>query len=342
MSWDLASLVTRLPARVPRRLRPEFAFRPVDLERLGIQPGWAIHAGTTSGLTVRAAIELLESSELAEAPIIGFSTHDRGYGPALVSRFIDHPAFGRMRGLWIDGSLLHFARPLAESAHAMSLASLSVHNLSRFDLGILAAGNLRLLSLRALDNSWVGPEGFQDLARGQPFAELRELVIPSPNCPGGIEAWVKSGRTRHLRVLRLPNRYVGADVNQMTAESSLALLGSELPELTDLDLSSHAIQAASMAAMAANPTLGRLRALTLDRCWLGDAGVLALAGAPWLASVRALVISGNGITDEGALALARSPFAVGIERLGLAQNRIGEPGLRALRELPGVRELSLQ
>jgi uncharacterized protein (TIGR02996 family) len=107
-------------------------------------------------------------------------------------------------------------------------------------------------------------------------------------------------------------------------------------------------------AVAALPTLGRIRHLTLDgytgtgrgRSYvLGDEGVAALAQAPAAANFRSLRIRENAVGAEGARQIATSPHLAGLELLDLWKNDLGDRGLRLLAEssrLEGLRFIDLQ
>lgn len=98
---------------------------------------------------------------------------------------------------------------------------------------------------------------------------------------------------------------------------------------------------------AASPQLGHLEWLGTgktegtcsDEIPMGDEGIAALAASPSLFRLRSLYIRNEGIGPEGCRALAAAPYLFRLKRLDLSYNPIGSEGVEALTEAPHLRQL---
>jgi hypothetical protein len=115
----------------------------------------------------------------------------------------------------------------------------------------------------------------------------------------------------------------------------------ESPNLTGLrHISFRGIDpgAAGVEALAANPTLSRLRKLALFHNKLVDKAAAALAAAKHLTNLTHLDLHDNNIGDKGAAALAASEAFPNLTVLDLRQNpRLTDGGKKLLRDRFGDR-----
>jgi uncharacterized protein (TIGR02996 family) len=106
--------------------------------------------------------------------------------------------------------------------------------------------------------------------------------------------------------------------------------------LTDLDLSRVYPRPEVLAAWAADPVVGRLTCLRLNRNRLRDAGAVSLANSRHLAGLLRLELRDNGITEVGAAALADSPHLGALTVLDVRVNRIPPAAAGRLRDRFGA------
>ena len=100
---------------------------------------------------------------------------------------------------------------------------------------------------------------------------------------------------------------------------------------------------ADPAALAAAPSLRRVRSLILSHVGLGDAGAVLLAHSPFLAGLRELSLGGNDLTAVAVDHLAAAPTLAGLIELDLRDNPLGDSGSRSLTGSPTFANLlSLQ
>ena len=112
----------------------------------------------------------------------------------------------------------------------------------------------------------------------------------------------------------------------------IAVMLSECPALTKLDLGENAITDAGAEALAkALPQCDTLKELALHENQISDVGVAALAKAlPKCKALSVLQLQGNKIGDAGAQALAHAFGNISLGELYLAHNLIGDAGALVL------------
>jgi uncharacterized protein (TIGR02996 family) len=177
--------------------------------------------------------------------------------------------------------------------------------------------------------------------------------------PDHLATLFRSPHLRHVTALCLDGNFGGRVVAGWPGAASLRRL-SFLEPLVPRDL----------AALAASPHLGQLRALNLFNCGIETAGVRALVESPTVMRPRDLMLSGNNIdasgmgllaswsglaeverlslgalhggpafTDDAMTVLASSPHLTRLRFLHLGQTVLGPDGLLALGNWPVLARL---
>jgi uncharacterized protein (TIGR02996 family) len=201
-----------------------------------------------------------------------------------------------------------------EDTHLPRLVSLDLRDnaIGSKGLATIAASD-RLPALRSLAITASGKTGFAALGAGPVGARLRRLVAGRV---GEAELSRMVAGLRELRELHLDSG----------AWDLRPLLSSPLAErLRVLGLSG----VYSMQQVCA-AELPELRALWLDD--LDDDAAIALAANPSLTRLRALTARGTKVTDRGATALATSPHLRRLHAVRLRLPGTAEAGRAALRE----------
>jgi uncharacterized protein (TIGR02996 family) len=174
--------------------------------------------------------------------------------------------------------------------------------------------------LADLDLGNVRTPGVLALLGGKWLPQLRVLSIRHSRISDkSVVLLSKSPAAANLRVLRLDGTPVGKSAFAAVGD------GERFPNLTTLSLATsdpRKMDAAALAAFAANLGLPRLRHLVLDGWPLGDAGAKALAANPSLANVTRLSLRGCGLGEKGLAALVRSRHLQGLIELDVADNRL--------------------
>ena len=101
---------------------------------------------------------------------------------------------------------------------------------------------------------------------------------------------------------------------------------------------------ADPAALAAAPSLARLRALILAYVGLGDAGAALLLESPFLGRLTELSLAGNGLSGATVALIAAAPRLAGLVALDLRDNALGDDAattLAASPHLTGLRTLQM-
>jgi uncharacterized protein (TIGR02996 family) len=78
------------------------------------------------------------------------------------------------------------------------------------------------------------------------------------------------------------------------------------------------------------PQLGRLRALHLTACEIGDEGASLVARCPHLNKLQTLRLGDNKLSDDAVEALTESPHLQSLKSLILSKNKIGDLGATLL------------
>ncbi|HEV3145290.1 MAG TPA: TIGR02996 domain-containing protein [Gemmataceae bacterium] len=92
------------------------------------------------------------------------------------------------------------------------------------------------------------------------------------------------------------------------------------------------------------PQLGRLRALHLTGCSIGDEGVELLSGCRFLTELKTLRLGTNALTDRGVEMLIESPHLHQLQTLVLRDNLIGDLGallLAGTNQWPNLQSLDV-
>jgi len=333
-------LVTRFPGALSTRVLPERAFRKLSETSLGGRE-WYLNCDSSSGLSPYEAMALLEAPATPQATVAGLSMSATGIVRPRLQAFIGTSAFEPIRYLSTDVPLSSLASVLAASPYAANLEWLGVKSACAPSIEQLGNGRYSLKTLHVSGGGNVGVEGFRTLAKAPAFGHLQELVLSSPHCKDeGMRAWLASDRTRHLRVVSIPNGYSGACVDG-AGESLAEWLASPLPHLTQLNLTDHRVGDRGAAALAGNSNRV-LRSLILEGCGLSPHGVATLLLSPVLSSLESLSLHRTLVGAEGAEAIAQSPHLEYLNWVRLGG--IGDDGAVALAKanLPFLDSLDLE
>ena len=138
----------------------------------------------------------------------------------------------------------------------------------------------------------------------------------------------------------------------LTPQGLLSLLEARnLPQLSQLEISSAHVASGHLAALAGSKSLLRLRSLIFRGCTVGAEGAQAFARSKYAAN---LVVLGIGhfptqgstpLRAAGAVALAESPHLRGLKELGIQGQELRKKGAEAFARSyawPGLRRLSLR
>jgi uncharacterized protein (TIGR02996 family) len=215
-----------------------------------------------------------------------------------------------------------FRRGFVEAVAAESVAALRRNAEVLFTA--TPVRSLRFYQLRAA----------KSLADLPALARVTELVLDDSGIgDDGVEALARSKYAGNLRRLMLGENDLGPASAAAIARSPF------LTQLTELHLGENAVGDAGAAALAESPNLRGLVVLDLFENGVTDAGARALAASPHLSRLTLLDLGGhrNPIGDAGALALALSPNLPRLTQLTLEVERVGDVAVRALRRRwPGV------
>jgi uncharacterized protein (TIGR02996 family) len=99
-----------------------------------------------------------------------------------------------------------------------------------------------------------------------------------------------------------------------------------------------------LCQLVRSPLLGRLRALHLTGCQVGDDGVDLLAECDYLKDLRTLRLGVNAVSDRGVESLCSSRYLANLNTLVLRGNLVGDLGARLLascERLPNLQTLDL-
>lgn len=304
----LLELLDWLPSREPRRLDPEHAFVSSEpYRRLDVPEGWVLCAGDEAGLDAIEATRLFTAMASKGAPLVGLRLGEES--PPLITDALDAlflgAAAGRLHLLQLgnDGVVMLRAERLVQSA----LRAFETGRAPYLDVLGRLPHLLRSVRARSIFSGRV----FTDLTSGPAFAELYELELRGVRgYDDEVAAWVASGRTASLRGLELTCEHASDVVNALSPEAAAVLAGADWGSLEELRLDGQPVGDEAVMALANNPTLRRLRKLSLARCRLGAPAVEALARSPLGAQLRELDLSGNEGAEQVITAFG--------ERAGLA------------------------
>jgi uncharacterized protein (TIGR02996 family) len=181
---------------------------------------------------------------------------------------------------------LTLADPLADISIAVLCASPLLGQLHSLNLGKCS------LSAKAVTM----------LASSPRSQQLTSLAIGG--CQFDVVAGQRMAESPYLRQLQslsfcFNDHFYRADLD---ADALRAMLATDWPQLTSLDLS---------------------------QCRIGDAGARAIAESPGVAHVQELLLNNTEITDEGALAIANSPYLNALTNLSIPHSEEIRPALIA-------------
>jgi len=182
--------------------------------------------------------------------------------------------------------------------------------------------------------------GFYALRSAAWFKQLWMLYLHNCFLNDRLVTALTKSDLPELRIMRLGN-------NPFGRAGLLALAdGSRLPNLTTLDLNCTYVQNATsddLVQFATALNRPQLRNLWLDHWPLGPAGAKALAANPSLSNLTALSVNYCRIGNEGMNALVRSPHLRNLYALGVAGNDLNKPTALARPEfLPRLKLIWLQ
>lgn len=324
--WDLATIRERWRLRISRRTETEPTLCTVrDLgvpSSMGLE-GSLIDQGR-SGLSLGEALDQLEPGTI---------------DGVVVARGADTGI--ELRRLALKKRSMRFLVGGSASAAARfsTLELLHVGELSASDLKAFAGSTCRLRSLRGY-RAPIGAEGFDALAEIDAFAQLQELYLGGATARSDAEAWLKSGRTKHLHSLSLPNQTSGDITFGFTSMEAFA--NADWSELRVLELRSNEAFGEHAAAFAANPTLGPLRHLGLEGTRTDASAIEALAACPRLSELEHLDLFRTR-AGAGLVAIAESPYLRKLRRLKVTL--VDDAAVRAFAEhaaFEGLEELTIE
>ncbi|MBY0460679.1 MAG: TIGR02996 domain-containing protein [Gemmataceae bacterium] len=222
----------------------------------------------------------------------------------------------RLESLTLRSTGLTALKALGDAGGFPALARLRLDTPNSQNSKRLARGTFPRLAELTLPH--LRNDDLEPLLRAKWFAQLRVLDVSSGYLNDkGAFALARSAVAPALRILRIGN-------NALAKRSLLALTdGARFPELTTLDARLHhytQVRGSTVATVAAELSLPRVRHLHLNNWPLGDAGAKALAANPALANVTRLSLSGCKVGDRGLTALAKSPHLQGLIELDLSNN----------------------
>jgi hypothetical protein len=188
---------------------------------------------------------------------------------------------------------------------------------------------LERLEALGLDAGDLDAESVTELLTIPDLSRLRDLGLSSQPVGGAAMAALTGAPRERLESLRICHCGL--------RPRDVARLVEWLPAaVRDLDVGSNELGNGGARALAESPAIGRLRALTVSGCRIGDQGATALARAP-LGYLRALDLSHNPIRAAGGLALAESPFLEKLRELRLEGCELPRAAVRALEKRFGDR-----
>ncbi len=176
-----------------------------------------------------------------------------------------------------------------------------------------------------------GPQDFELLATAEAFRELRFLEARGPRSEDGAEqSWIRSERTRHMRVLAFHNLTAGDSTFGMDAQALTALAHADWSSLRVLDLRNFDhLEPEAVEAFVTNPRLGPLRHLSLEGSWADASSLEAIARCERLAALELLDMSRTR-SEDGVGAIGESPHLRELRTLRLWM--VTSEGVRRLAE----------
>jgi uncharacterized protein (TIGR02996 family) len=230
----------------------------------------------------------------------------------------------------------------------LTALDLSLNGLEENDVAALVRSPClaRLTAVRLAGNH-VGDAGARLLAEAPAAGNLAVLDLGGNGITGDGVAALAGSRyfAPTLRLSLGPIRLDGEGLLALARAGRLGwLLGSRCDSQGVLNLSGCAFGDGVAAGLAACPSLGDVKVLTLRMTRLTGEDVKALAGSPHLGQVTSLDLSNNSFGDAGAAELGRAEGMTALVELALRYNRIGDAGAAALaraRGFPALRSLDL-
>src|SRR6185437_13880715 len=336
----------RLPSGSPRRLDLEAQIHDLLLRHeadwlgplLDAIGNWEWRAGLLDWVTVAADVFLANAARwLPALPLLGVQL--RKVRPC-VADLARCEQLAYLNGLYLGDNDLtdNDLDALLRSPHLKQVRSLFLqsNNLSVRGIRILAqTSNLPQLRHLCLGHNRIGDEGVTLLASSPQLGRLRALDLTLTGLgEEGVRALAGSPLLSRLRVLtigmnQLPPGCLVA-LARVPAFAGLRVLGYEMNRPDDADV----------AALAGSSHAAGLRHLSLD-CYqtLGDAGLMALAASPSLGQLRTLSVGSGSWGPAGATALGRSRTLTSLRLLRITPDEESGQVMKALLGLPLLRRL---
>jgi uncharacterized protein (TIGR02996 family) len=189
-------------------------------------------------------------------------------------------------------------------------------------------------------NSEITVEGLGLLVSSPWWRRLEELNVGRcfPNVPGAGRLLAEGlGRAR-LRALRVDSNLYGLEDNESLV-GALAAAPTWGP-LRALSLRECRLDGGRLRILLDCPHAAGLTLLGLYDCGLEDADIELLADCPRLCGLTALWLGNNRISNRGAAALAESPYLNRLRRLHLQGTAVTDAGIAALARSPNVERLT--
>lgn len=182
-----------------------------------------------------------------------------------------------------------------------------------------------------------------------------EIEVGLGYCRARVLDWPEESRRSRGAWLELPargefdprNELVSAlhfndiEASRSSAEVRQNLLDAspQFPNVTQLTINHHELDADDATAIADSPMLDGVRKLDLMYNKIGARGAKAIAASAHATALTHLDLRDNEIGAEGAIALANSPYITNLTWLNLYANNLEVRGLRALLESPNMSAL---
>jgi uncharacterized protein (TIGR02996 family) len=182
-------------------------------------------------------------------------------------------------------------------------------------------------------------EGLRHFVSSPWWRRLEELDVSRciPNIPGAGRLLAEGVGRARLRALQVDSPLAGLEDSESLV-GALAAAPTWGP-LRALSLGHCGMDGGRLRMLLDCPHTASLTILGLLDCRLGDAEVELLAGCPRLCGLTALELGYNSISDRGAVALAESPYLKRLRRLHLQHTRITDAGIAALVRSANVEHL---
>ncbi|MFI6035099.1 STM4015 family protein [Streptomyces sp. NPDC051315] len=290
------------------------------------------HLTHLHGLPVHTfpALEEPPSPSPAEETVAWRLSMDEGRGGESFEegwqRFLDTVDPARVRALVLGVGAYGTEHDHAHPAKTVELLAGAADRLTGLEALYLAD-----LTFEEAELSWIVQDDVTPVLAAYP--RLRELGVRGSGGGFGDDPGLRfeALRHEHLRVLRLEN-------GGLPAEVARGVAASDLPRLEHLDLwigtedYGRTATVADLAPLLDGGRLPSLRRLGLRNCDLQDEVAAAVASAPVVARLSHLDLSLGTLGDAGAEALLGGRPLTHLQELDLHHHYLSEPMMTRLRE----------